>query len=488
MKSGSMVDTIAAISTAVGEGGIGIVRLSGPDAVAIAAGVFLPKEKKKVMRFKTYTLHYGWVVEDDPDRTVVDEAILSLMRSPKSYTKEDVVEINCHGGIVPLRRTLELVLEKGARLAEPGEFTKRAFLNGRLDLTQAEAVLDIIRAKTDYALKVSAEQLSGVLSGELRKIREGLIEALADLEAGIDFPEEGLSIPQMKKTWSSLKSLNNKLLELLKGCRASRLLREGLSVTICGKANVGKSSLLNALLKRERALVTPVPGTTRDTLEESMDIKGVPVKIIDTAGILKPRGMVEHKALKRSRGYMESSDLVILLFDASRRLSVEDFKLIRSLKNKEVIPAINKTDLKERIEKEKIIAAFGRVIEISAKKNRNIGLLEDRIAEAAYSGRITVHEASSVSSLRHIQRLKKAQKFVAEALDSVDNNEVQLADASVVSQMKYLSGHGPRKYEISTEYVCQDLREALLCLDDVLGLRFSEDVLDNIFSNFCIGK
>ena len=464
MNLKTAVDTIAAISTPVGEGGIGIVRLSGPGALSIAAKVFLSKEKKNIRDFKTYTIHYGWVMEDKLAKKAVDEVILTLMRSPRSYTKEDVVEINCHGGIVALRRVLELLLEKGARLAEPGEFTKRAFLNGRLDLAQAEAVLDIIRAKTDHALKAGSEQLRGVLSGELRKIREGLVCALSVLEAGIDFPEEELSLPQLKKIKADLNNINERLGGLLKGARTASLLREGLSVAICGKTNVGKSSLLNALLKRERSIVTPVAGTTRDTVEETMDIKGIPVKIIDTAGIIKPRDEIEHKAVRRSKSYIDSSDLVILLFDGSRFLSGEDFKLVSRLKKRLVLAVINKIDLKQKIEIARISNSFEKIIGISAKRNKNISLLEDAIAELAYSGRMVAHEASSISSLRHIEKLKKAQKFIAEAFNSVDNKNTH------------------------SEYVCQDIRDALLCLDDILGLRFSEDVLEKIFSDFCIGK
>jgi len=465
MKQQVLVDTIAAISTPLGESGIGIVRLSGPGAIAIADRVFLPKKGKSITGFKTYTTHYGWIVEDKRSKAIVDEVLLTIMRSPRSYTKEDIVEINCHGGIVALRKVLELVLENGCRLSEPGEFTKRAFLNGRIDLAQAEAILDIIKAKTDYALKVGAEQLRGGLSLGINKIRTRLLEALSILEADIDFPDDELGIPQIKKIKDSLNDINKRLEELLRGAKTARLLREGVSAVICGRTNVGKSSLLNALLKKERSIVTPIAGTTRDTVEEVMDIKGIPVKIVDTAGIIRPRDLIENKAVRRSKRYIALADLVILLFDGNRKLSAEDLRLIKKLKNKVVLAVINKIDLKQRIQRSVIKNSFQGVIDISAKKNKNINLLEDCIANLAQEGKISIHESASISNLRHIEKIKKAQKLIAEAVNSVDNNKL-----------------------LHSEYVCQDIKDALLALDDILGRRFSEDLLDRIFRNFCIGK
>ncbi|MEI6631683.1 MAG: tRNA uridine-5-carboxymethylaminomethyl(34) synthesis GTPase MnmE [bacterium] len=465
MKRHGLVDTIAAISTPLGESGIGIVRLSGPQALAIADKVFLSKEDKSVQGFKTYTMHYGWVVEDKRSKMVVDEVILTVMRSPKSYTKEDVVEINCHSGVMALRRVLELVLEKGCRLSEPGEFTKRAFLNGRIDLAQAEAILDVIKAKTDYALKVGAEQLRGGLSKEINKIRTRLLQTLSVLEADIDFPDDELGAPQIKKIKDSLNNINKQLEELLRGAKTARLLREGISAVICGRTNVGKSSLLNALLRKERSIVTPIAGTTRDTVEEVMDIKGIPVKIVDTAGIIRPRDLIEKEAVRRSKRYIALADLVILLFDGSKRLSGEDSNLIKKLRNKVVLAVINKIDLKQKIQRSEIVNSFKLVIDISAKKNKNISLLEDYIADLVQEGKINMHESASISNLRHIEKIKKAQKLIAEAANSVDNNKL-----------------------LYSECVCQGIKGALLALDDILGRRFSEDLLDRIFSNFCIGK
>lgn len=453
-------DTIAAIATGVGESGIGIVRISGKNALTVADRVFVSREKKKASGFKTYTTHYGWVTEGPK---VIDEVILTVMRGPKSYTKEDIVEINCHGGIVALRKVMDLVLEDGCRLAEPGEFTKRAFLNGRIDLAQAEAVLDIIRAKTDSALKISVEQLRGALSEQINKIRKVLLDILSRLEANIDFPEEEISELGSKEISQKLDAINNELKDILDTAKQGRIFREGINVVICGKPNVGKSSLLNALLKEERSIVTPLSGTTRDTIEEIIDIKGIPIRIIDTAGIIEPRDLIEKKAIQRSKRHISLADLVILLFDGSKRLAKEDEVLIRKIKRKNTIAIINKIDLKLKIEKDKIQKRFGLVVNISAKKLKNIDLLESTIANLVYNGKIKHSEPVMVSNLRHIEAIKTAQKLIAGALNSLDN-------------------------KLSIEFIAQDIKDALGHLDDILGERFSEDLLDKIFSEFCIGK
>jgi len=453
-------DTIAAIATGVGESGIGIVRISGKEALVIADKIFISRENKKPSSFKTYTTHYGWVAQGT---RVTDEVILTIMRSPKSYTKEDIVEINCHGGIVALRQVLDLVLENGCRLAEPGEFTKRAFLNGRIDLAQAEAVLDIIRAKTDSALKISVRQLRGALSYRLNKIREVLLDVLSFLEANIDFPEEEINRINPEEVLQKLNTVNNELKDILDTAKQGRIFREGIHVVICGKPNVGKSSLLNALLKYERSIVTPLAGTTRDTVEEIIDIKGIPVRIVDTAGIVTPRDLIEKKAVQHSKRHIDSANLVILLFDGSRRLSKEDTALMRKIKRKNSLAIINKIDLKQRIERDKVQRRFGEVVNISAKKLKNIGLLESRIADLVYNGKIIRSESIMVNNLRHIEAVKRAKKLIAQAVNSLDN-------------------------KLSLEFVAQDIKDSLGNLDDILGRRFSEDLLDKIFSEFCIGK
>jgi len=473
-------DTIAAIATPGGESGIGIVRISGSKALVIADRIFVCKDGKKPSDFKTYTTHYGRVV--DPltrcsvvsskrdngitgkrDNGIIDEVILTVMRKPRSYTREDTVEINCHGGIIPLRKTLELVLDSGARLAKPGEFTQRAFLNGRIDLTQAEAVLDIVRAKTDYALKVSLEQLGGALSKKLNRLRVGLLNSLSILEANIDFPEEDLGVADLKGISANLEHASRELRLLLEGSKRGRILRDGIKTVICGKPNAGKSSLLNALLNCERSIVTPIAGTTRDTVEEILDIKGIPVRIVDTAGIIEPRDLIEKKAVSRSQQYIREADLVLLILDGSRELSREDEVLIRKTKSKPTIVLINKIDLRQKVNHGEINRNFRRVVQISAKKKKNLDLLEDAIARFVFDGEIKSGEQVWVNNLRHSQQLKKVKKSVLQAKDSIKKN-------------------------LPLELIAQDFKDAMGFLDEIQGKNFSEDLLDRIFSEFCVGK
>ncbi len=457
-----LTDTIAAIATSPGEAGIGIVRLSGKRVFSIADKIFVPRDKIRPTYFKAYSLCYGWIV-NPADKKIIDEVLLGSMRSPKSYTREDVVEINCHGGIVAMRAVLELVLENGCRLAGPGEFTKRAFLNGRIDLSQAEAVLDIIRAKTDTALRLGSEQLRGVLSGYLKKIRRILLDQLAVLEANIDFPEEEIAEANMKTIRKNLEGVDSSLKTMLEGSGQGRIMREGISVVICGKPNAGKSSLLNAILRQERSIVTAVAGTTRDTIEEVIDIKGIPVRIMDTAGILEPRDLVEKKAIQRTKRYIDLADLVIIVFDGSAAIGSDDRLLIRRIKNKVSLAVINKIDIKQKIKEAEIKKKFKHTIGISAKKLLNINLLEDAVAELVYKGYFSPSDSIMVSNIRHIEKVKKTERLILGALDSLDN-------------------------KVSAEFVAQDIKDAVGCLDDILGLNFSEDLLDKIFSRFCIGK
>jgi len=476
-------DTIAAISTPAGESGIGIVRISGSKAISIADKIFVSKDGQKPPSFKTYTTHYGWIVgslsrcyvdskkhsiektkkRKNKKTQIIDEVILTVMRKPRSYTKEDIVEINCHGGIIPLRKTLELVLDSGARLSKPGEFTQRAFLNGRIDLAQAEAVLDIIRAKTDSALSLSLEQLKGNLSEKINQLRDRLLNSLSILEANIDFPEEDLETVDIKNIAVSIEQVNQELRLLLENSKQGRIFREGIKAVICGKPNAGKSSLLNALLRRERSIVTSIAGTTRDTIEEIIDIKGIPIRIVDTAGIIEPSDLIEKKAVSRSQRYIREADLILLVFDGNKALSYEDEVLMRKIKSRPTLALINKIDLKQRIKRSQITQRFQRVVEISAKKQRNIHLLEEAVAQFVFNGRIKSGEPVWVSNLRHIQQLKKAQRSIMRAGKSANAN-------------------------LSFELIAQDLKQTIGFLDEIQGKSFCEDLLDKIFSEFCIGK
>ena len=461
MAQAYLNDTIAAVSTGMGSAGIGIVRISGKDALTIAGKIFVSKDGRSPRDYKTYTVHYGKIFNG---QKVIDEVILTVMFAPGSFTREDIVEINCHGGIVAQRAVLELVLENGARLAEPGEFTKRAFLNGRIDLAQAEAVLDIIRAKTDSALNLSLQQLQGRLSGKVNDIRKIILDAVTLLEAHIDFPEEeGASAVDLSRIREDLAEADKELKEALGNSRQARIMRDGVSAVICGKPNVGKSSLLNALLRQERSIVTPIAGTTRDAIEEVIDIKGIPVRIVDTAGILDARDLIEKKAVARSRKYIAGADLILFLFDGSKSFTREDEAIIKKLKGKPAIAIVNKIDLKQKIDISRLSKKFQHVVGISAKKSRNINLLEDAISSLVLKGKVHPQESVMVASLRHIQALSKAQILVAEAVVSLDN-------------------------KLSTEFTAQALKDALMRIDELLGKNFSDDLLDKIFGEFCIGK
>jgi tRNA modification GTPase len=460
MSEDRLQDTIAAISTALGEAGIGIVRLSGKKSLEIADKIFLGQGQSRPADFKSYSMHYGKIVDG---QKIIDEVILTVMRAPRSYTRQDVVEINCHGGRLSLSKILGLVLKQGCRLADPGEFTKRAFLNGRIDLAQAEAVIDVIRAKTDSALKISLGQLNGGLSSQINRIRRGLINILAVLEASIDFPEEGIPAEDLTRIAFDLAAESARLKALLSHASEGRILREGLHIVICGKPNVGKSSLLNALLKKERAIVTSVAGTTRDTIEELIDIKGIPVRIADTAGILKPRNLIEEKAVRLARRQIHQADLVVILFDASHKLSQQDRELIKEVKNKKTIAVINKIDLKSSIEKNEIIRNFPQTLELAAKSGKNLNLLEDAFYDFVYQGQWPDPELMLVSNLRHIQALQEAKDLMAQG--------------QVVLEKKQ-----------PLELVAQTLKDACICLDDILGKNFSADLLNKIFTDFCIGK
>lgn len=457
-------DTIAAVATAVGEGSIGIVRVSGPKAMLIARSVFRRPAGKPEQELPSHCASYGHVVDPATGDTV-DEALLLPMRAPRSYTREDVVEIHCHGGPVPLRRTLELVLDAGARMAEPGEFTKRAFLNGRLDLSQAEAVMDVIRAKTDASLRMAVGHLSGALSAKVKALRHEILRLIAQLEAAIDFPEEDIEDLAAQKVSRALARLVEDLEALLTTAQTGRILREGMATAIIGKPNVGKSSLLNALLGEKRAIVTDIPGTTRDIIEEYVNIGGIPLKIVDTAGIRDTADIVERIGVERAREAVAEADLILLVLDASAKLTAEDKKVLDLLAGRQAIVLVNKSDLPEAVDMDEVgrLAAGKSIIRVSALEGTGVGELEQAIAGMVYSGKINQAEGAFVTNVRHKHLLSQARERLAEALATAQ------------------AGMPP-------DCIVVDLRSSWEVLGEITGETVGEDILDQIFSQFCIGK
>jgi tRNA modification GTPase len=469
-------DTIAAVATPFGESAIGIVRLSGSRAVSLVDEIFLSKNGKPLADLETFSIRYGWIVKErgllekkdfaakGVTAGVIDEVVVSLMRGPKSYTREDVVEISSHGGARALASILGLVLEKGARLAQPGEFTKRAFLNGRLDLAQAEAVLDIIQAKGELALKNSLAQLSGAVSRCITDLRLALLDVLVDMESAIDFSEEPIGATESAELLIRLSAISKKLDTLLEKSFQGKIIQEGLKVVIYGKPNVGKSSLLNALLKKERAIVTPIAGTTRDTIEEFINMKGLAVCLIDTAGILEYRDEIEREAVARAQRVLEESDLVLFVLDGSCALTEEDKRLAGQARSRRKLVVINKCDLAQGLDRQEVKKLLPEdSVEISALKGDNMERLEEAIKKSALAGRSVSDEGVLVSNVRHIEILKRSAQFLELSMDSI-------------------------KKKLSLEFSALDLKKALDVLGELTGEVYSEGLLDGIFSKFCIGK
>ncbi len=457
-------DTIVAISSSTGSGGIGIVRISGQDALAVADKMFVAKNKKKPSQFKSYSLHYGWVVRNKAEE-IIDEALLTVMRSPNSYTKEDVVEFSCHGGIVPLKAILTLAVEYGARLADPGEFTKRAFINGRIDLTQAEAVLDIIQAKTDAFLKVSTHQLKGELSSQLEEIRMALMEIYTELEANVNFPEEDIDDVGRKKILAGIQQEACKVDALLKTSDEGRILKEGIKVVLCGRPNVGKSSLLNVFLKQPRSIVTEIEGTTRDSIEEVVQINGIPFNLVDTAGILHPRDVIEEEAVKRSQMHMESADIILLIVDSSQGLVKKDKELIEEMKDKNIVLVLNKSDLPTKVDEKNIQSIInGKTVKsVSALNKNGVEALQKEIVANVWHGKAQGDQSVLISNVRHIEALRNCFNALRNAVESLHN-------------------------ELSYEFISEEIKLAVNNLDNITGRNIDEDLLDQIFSSFCIGK
>jgi len=456
-------DTIAAIATPCGVGGIGIIRISGSDSEEI--GRLLFKSKKSISSFKSHYLYSGNIVSPTTG-AILDEVLLSVMRKPHSYTGEDVLEINCHGGPVVLEAVLSEVIEAGARLAEPGEFTRRAFMNNRLDLSQAEAVIDLIMAKTDRGLNLALSHLKGDLSKKINDLRSSIIDLLSIVEISIDFTEEDIHTSPVSELSDSIQHIITSIDEILSTYGEGKILREGLSVVITGKPNVGKSSLLNRLLNENRAIVTSVPGTTRDFIEEVINIKGIPVKFIDTAGIRDVENVIEQEGIRLVWEKVSSSDIVVILLDGSKNLTEEDMEVIEKNKNGEIILAVNKNDLPPTLRNNALSKILPGVkpLWISAKYGDGIPALKEEIyARTLQNGQKDIQSNVILTNLRHKIALEKAGELLAKAKRNIIR-------------------------EISPELAAFDMREALKSLGEIVGETTNEDVLDKIFANFCIGK
>ena len=451
-------DTIAAISTPLGEGAIGIVRLSGTDSFAIAQKIFTGKDLSKVA---SHTLNYGHIVDPDKDE-ILDEVMVGAMRSPKTFTREDIIEINTHGGIAVTNEILQLVIREGARLAEPGEFTKRAFLNGRVDLTQAEAVMDIIRAKTDKAMNIAVKQLDGSLSDLINNTRQEILNTLAQVEVNIDYPEyddvEEATTEIIREKTREFEAL---LTNLLKTARRGKILREGISTAIIGRPNVGKSSLLNNLLREEKAIVTDIEGTTRDVIEEYVNINGVPLKLVDTAGIRETEDIVEQIGVERSKKALKEADLVLLVLNASEPLTDQDRQLLEISQDSNRIILLNKVDLPEKIEIDQLPEDH---IKISVLKNQNIDQIEDRINALFFENAgLVEQDATYLSNARHISLIEKA----VESLQAVNEG---LALGMPVDLLQV------------------DLTRTWEILGEITGDAAPDELITQLFSQFCLGK
>ena len=451
-------DTIAAISTPLGEGAIGIVRLSGTDSFKIAQKIFKGKDLNSVA---SHTLNYGHIVDPNKDE-ILDEVMVGAMRSPKTFTREDIIEINTHGGIAVTNEILQLVIREGARLAEPGEFTKRAFLNGRVDLTQAEAVMDIIRAKTDKAMNIAVKQLDGSLSDLINNTRQEILNTLAQVEVNIDYPEyddvEEATTEIIREKTTEFEAL---LTNLLKTARRGKILREGISTAIIGRPNVGKSSLLNNLLREEKAIVTDIEGTTRDVIEEYVNINGVPLKLVDTAGIRETEDIVERIGVERSRKALKEADLVLLVLNASEPLTDQDRQLLEISQDSNRIILLNKVDLPQQIELDEIPADH---IKISVLKNQNINQIEDRINALFFENAgLVEQDATYLSNARHISLIEKA----VESLQAVNEG---LAMGMPVDLLQV------------------DLTRTWEILGEITGDAAPDELITQLFSQFCLGK
>ena len=454
-------DTIAAIATAMSNSGIGIVRLSGDEALSIIDKVFVMKNNKKLSDMPTHTIHYGHIYDDDE---VIDEVMVLLMKGPKSYTREDTVEIDCHGGVYVVKRVLETVLKAGARPAEPGEFTKRAFLNGRIDLSQAESVIDIIHSKNEFALKSSLSQLSGVVSNKIKDIRAMILHEIAFIETALDDPEHISIDGYGEKLEVIVNDAISRIEVLLKNSDNGKLLKEGISTVIVGKPNAGKSSLLNTLVGEERAIVTDIAGTTRDVLEEQINLNGIILNVIDTAGIRETDDVVEKIGVDKAKKYLNQADLIIYVVDTSTTLDENDFEIMEMLKERQAIILLNKSDLTPMTTPSDIVAHVEKkMIQISAKEQSGIDEFEDTIKEMFFTGEVSFNDEVYITNIRHKNSLQESLKSLQLVLRSIED-------------------------EMPEDFYSIDLMNAYEELGTIIGEAVEDDLVNEIFSKFCTGK
>lgn len=448
-----MEDTIVAISTSVGEGAISIIRLSGHDALNIASKVFT----KDLTKVDSHTIHYGFITSNNEK---IDEVLVSVMKAPKTFTREDIVEINCHGGIATTNKVLEVLLENGARLAEPGEFTKRAFLNGRIDLLEAEATMDLISSKAESARKISINTLTGETSNLIKNLRSELVKIISNIEVNIDYPEyEDIEVLTNESILPDIKKFKEKLEEIIKKSEDSKVIKEGIRVGIIGRPNVGKSSLLNSLLEEEKAIVTDVPGTTRDIVEGSLIVSGIPLNIIDTAGIRKTEDTVEKIGVEKSLKIIDTSDLLIYILNNNEEITEEEKEILEKTKSKKRITVVNKIDLKTKLNK-KLLDSY---IEISVKENIGIDKIKDEIKRLFNIGEISTNDMTYLSNARSIALLKKSLNNINDAINEINNNNpIDIVELS--------------------------LKESWNNLGEVIGETYTDELLDELFSRFCLGK
>ncbi len=456
-------DTITAISTPLGTAGLGIVRMSGPQAIEIGDKVFRAKNNINLKQADNYTVHYGFVVEPDSEKKI-DEVITIIMKKPHSFTGEDIVEFNCHGGMVPLRKVLNLLIDNGARLAEPGEFSKRAFLNGKMDLAQAESIIEVINSKTEKGLDIAVNHLTGKLSKKINNLQNEVIKLLAHLEAAIDFPEDEIEGFQSSDLKERIIIIKKNIEKLLATGQQGKIYQEGIKTVIVGKPNVGKSSLLNTLLEEKRAIVTDIPGTTRDVIEEFINLEGIPLKIIDTAGIRETEDMVEKIGVERTRDFLKEADLVLMMLDVSQGLTDDDLKVYDLIKQKPMIVVINKTDLPLALAEKDVKKYFSEhpLLWISIKEEEGLENLKEAIISEVFNKEIEADQVV-ITLTRHESALKGALKAIKRVYVSYDQG-------------------------LPYDFLTIDLKECLNKLGEITGETVSEDIIDRIFSDFCLGK